>query len=220
MKVKKIVDLTYPLRPKGEQRKLRLISIRTLENSYSNEYMLEMHAHIGTHVESPYHCIKSGKTIDKIPLDKFVGEAAVVDLSNTIKREIDVNDLIRVGNHIVRGDIVILKTGYDDKFIDSGFQSEEYKAHSPYLTTAAVKWLISREIKLLGIDFWSIEEYPINPKIGEPRHKILFEHEIPLIHSLVNTTMLDENRVFFVALPLFIRGLESSPVRAVAIIFE
>jgi arylformamidase len=96
-------------------------------------------------------------------------------------------------------------------------QSEEYMSQSPYLTPNAVEWLIKKKIKLLGIDFWSIEAFPIDSREGEKGHIALFTREIPLIHSLVNLIKLSSNRIFFVALPLPIKGLDSSPVRAVAI---
>lgn len=38
---------------------------------------LSMCAHNGTHVDAPYHFIDSGKTIDEIPLDAFVGTCYV-----------------------------------------------------------------------------------------------------------------------------------------------
>ena len=72
----------------------------------------------------------------------------------------------------------------------------------------------------MGIDFWSIEEYPIDPEVGEPRHIRLFERDIPFIHSLVNLVKVDAQRVFFIALPMLIGGLDSSPVRAIAIEYE
>ncbi|MFQ6074832.1 MAG: cyclase family protein [Candidatus Bathyarchaeia archaeon] len=61
MKMKRVVDLTYHLYPEKEQRRLRLIATRTLETSFANEFVLEMHAHIGTHVEGPYHCLEDGE---------------------------------------------------------------------------------------------------------------------------------------------------------------
>ena len=217
--MKRVVDLSYRLYPEKAQRRLRLLAIRTLKDSYSNEYALEMHAHIGTHVEGPYHCLENGKTIDELSPEKFVGEAAVVDLTQKVidDRAITGRDLEKAGGHIEEGDIVLLKTGYDDRFTTEEMQSEEYKSESPYLTDQAVEYLIEKKIRLLGIDFWSIEEFPIDPRIGEPRHIMLFNREIPLVHSLVNLTKLEAKRVFFAALPLPINGLDSSPVRAVAL---
>lgn len=219
MKTKRVVDLTYHLFPEREQRRLKLKATRTLDTSFANEYAVEMHAHIGTHVEGPYHCLENGKKIDELPAERFVGEATIVDLTNKgdEDRAITKADLGKVATSIREGDIVLLKTGYGDKFPSEEMQSEGYMAKSPYLTHKAVEWLIEKRIKLLGIDFWSIEEFPIDPRIGESRHIMLFEHEIPLIHSLVNLTRLKAERVFFVALPLPISGLDSSPVRAVAL---
>jgi arylformamidase len=219
--VKAVHDLTYHIYPEKTQRQLRLIPTRSLSTSYANEFAMEIHTHIGTHIEGPYHCIENGKKLDQLPVDKFVGEAAVVDLTRKTKlnREISRNDLQESGSHITGGDIVLLFTGYDKLFTSEQMQSEEYMSKSPYLSDDAVDWLIDRKIKNMGIDFWSIERYPIDPKIGEPKHIRLFKNDIPFIHSLVNLSEIKSKRVFFAALPLLISGLDSSPVRAVAIEF-
>ncbi|UCH38199.1 MAG: cyclase family protein [Candidatus Bathyarchaeota archaeon] len=219
MRMQRVTDLSHHLSPDREPRRLHLKPTQTLETSFMNEFEVEMNAHIGTHVEGPFHCLADGKTIDAVPPDRFVGEAAVVDLTtkNATNRTITEHDLSVAGSHIKDGDIVLLKTGYDDEFPVEDVQSEEYMAQSPYLTPQAVEWLIKKKIKLLGIDFWSIEPFPIDSREGEKGHIALFMHEIPLIHSLVNLIQLASDRVFFVALPLPIKGLDSSPVRAVAI---
>lgn len=182
---------------------------------------MEIHTHIGTHIEGPYHCLEDGKKLDQLPVETFIGEAAVVDLTRTTKmdREIRRTDLQKSGSHIKRGDIVLLFSGYDKLFTTEQMQSEEYMSNSPYLSDDAIEWLINRKIKNMGIDFWSIEKYPIDPRIGEPKHIRLFKNEIPFIHSLVNLSEIKSKRIFFVALPLLISGLDSSPVRAIAIEF-
>jgi len=222
MKIKKIYDLTYHLYPEREQRRLKLIPTRTLETSYVNEFAMEIHTHIGTHIEGPYHCLEDGKKLDELPPDTFVGNAAVIDLTwkEESDRKITKENLEEAGGHLREGDIVLLKTGYDQKFSGEEMQSEEYMAGSPYLSNEAVGWLLKKGLKNMGIDFWSIEEYPIDPEVGESLHIRLFERDIPFIHSLVNLVKIDVPRVFFIALPLLIRGLDSSPIRAIAIEFE
>ncbi|AFK22186.1 cyclase family protein [Pyrococcus sp. ST04] len=42
--------------------------------------ILKMGEHAGTHVDAPAHFIMGGETIDRLPLDKFVGEGVVVDV--------------------------------------------------------------------------------------------------------------------------------------------
>lgn len=222
MKIKKIHELTYHLNPESEQRRLKLIPTRTLETSYANEYAMEIHTHIGTHIEGPFHCLVDGKKLDELPVDRFLGAAAVIDLTwkKGVDREITKDDLMKAGGHIELDDIVLLKTGYDQNFSGAELQGEDYMAKSLYLSDDAVEWLIEKGIKNMGIDFWSIEEYPIDPDVGEPKHIKLFEHDIPFIHSIVDLVKIDAERVFFIALPMFIAGLDSSPVRAVAIEFE
>lgn len=222
MRIIRVHDLTYHLYPEKEQRRLKLIPTRSLETSFANEFALEIHSHIGTHIEGPYHCLEDGKKLDELPVDTFIGEAAILDLTwkEAGEREITKEDLMKVGSHVGEGDIVLLKTGYDGKFSAEEMQSEEYMSNSPFLADDAVEWLIEKKIKNMGIDFWSIEEYPIDPKVGEPKHIRLFNHDIPFIHSLVNLSRVKADRVFFSALPMLISGLDSSPVRAVAIEFE
>jgi arylformamidase len=221
MKIKRVHELTYHLNPEQEQRRLKIIQTRTLETSYANEFALEIHTHIGTHIEGPYHCLENGKKLDELPIDTFLGEAAIIDLTwKEGDRKIMKKDLMKSGNHIKWNDIVLLKTGYDQKFSNEELQSEEYMANSPYLSDNAVDWLIEKGIKNMGIDFWSIEEYPIDPNIGEPKHIRLFNRDIPFIHSIVNLVNINAKRVFFIALPMYIKGLDSSPVRAVAIEYE
>jgi arylformamidase len=222
LKIKKIYELTYHLNPESEQRRLKLIPTRTLDTSYANEYAMEIHTHIGTHIEGPFHCLVDGKKLDELPVDRFLGAAAVIDLTwkKGVDREITKDDLIKAGGHIERDDIVLLKTGYDQNFSGAELQGEDYMARSLFLSDDAVEWLIEKGIKNMGIDFWSIEEYPIDPDVGEPKHVRLFEHDIPFIHSIVDLVKIDAERVFFIALPMYISGLDSSPVRAVAIEFE
>ena len=213
--------MTYHIYPEKTQRQLRLIPTRSLSTSFANEFAMEIHTHIGTHIEGPYHCLEDGKKLDQLPVETFIGEAAVVDLTRTTKmdREIRRTDLQKSGNHIKRGDFVLLFSGYDKLFTTEQMQSEEYMSNSPYLSDDAIEWLINRKIKNMGIDFWSIEKYPIDPRIGEPKHIRLFKNEIPFIHSLVNLADIKSKRVYFIALPLLISGLDSSPVRAIAIEF-
>lgn len=212
-----VVDLTYMLHPGKEQRQLHITPINLLEKHGSTSFSIEFNNHIGTHVECPYHNLPTGKTIDQISPEIFVGEAEVLDLTFRRKgREITAEHLDAVGAEVKSGDIVLLMTRYDEQFPPDEMQSEQYQALSPYLTFDATTWLIQRGVKLVGIDFWSIEKYPIGPE-GEPKHVLLFNKDIPLLHSLTNLGKLSTSRILFIALPLPIVGVDSMPVRAIAI---
>jgi len=211
-KITKVIDLTYHLYPGKEARHLLIRPISTIAEGKANMFIFEANNHIGTHIESPYHYLSDGLDIEKIPLDRFIGEAAIVDLTcKNFREPITVEDLEKAGKHIKEGNIVILKTEYYRKA--KNVHGEEYMRESPYVLPEAIWWLVNRKIKLLGIDFWSIDQY------GSPDHSphtILFENNIPLLENLTNTSELKDECLFIAALPLPISGLDSAPARVLA----
>ncbi len=48
-------------------------------------------------------------------------------------------------------------------------------------------------------------------------HATLLGNDIPIVERLTNLEKVKAKRIFSIALPLFIEGLDSSPVRAVAL---
>lgn len=100
-----------------------------------------------------------------MPLDAFIGEAEVLDLTFRVNdREITEADLGAVGEGVQADDIELLKTRYDEQFPPDEMQSAQYQVLSPYLPYEATTWLIRHDVKLVGIDLWSIEKYPIGPQ--------------------------------------------------------
>jgi arylformamidase len=45
---------------------------------------MEMSVHTGTHVDSPYHFIKDGYTVERLPLKILIGRAYVVHLDDSV----------------------------------------------------------------------------------------------------------------------------------------
>src|SRR6185436_16310618 len=81
--------------------------------------MVEMTVHAGTHVDSPHHFYKDLPCIEEIPVDTFVGEAIVMDLTfkGTANARIAPEDLERAekalkeqGHTIEPGGILLLRT--------------------------------------------------------------------------------------------------------------
>ena len=50
------------------------------DDSISNNTMIKMSVHAGTHIDAPNHFIDKADTVEKIPLKVLVGRAYVVDL--------------------------------------------------------------------------------------------------------------------------------------------
>src|SRR4051812_20610053 len=46
--------------------------------------MLTLASHTGSHVDAPLHKLAGGAAVDGLPLDRFVGDAFVVDLRDAV----------------------------------------------------------------------------------------------------------------------------------------
>ena len=88
------------------------------------------------------------------------------------------------------------------------------KAH---ICTDAAQWLAERKIVLLGFD--ASVHTGHNKAENRETHDILMGTGICLLEVLANLDAISQPDVFFVAAPLKIKGLDSSPVRAFAIEF-
>lgn len=213
-----IVDLSHRLFPGAQRFKLEVKEASV--EKYVPEYRvpegewyimedIEVCTHVGTHVESPYHAIKDGGKVSDIDIRRLIGEAAIVDFSDKGYQEpITASEMEEKGRHIVEGDIVLIRTG-----LSRYYQTPQYKR--PYLETDAVEWLIEKRINCLGIDCSGIENRAVDNH--EVNHRKLFKHDIPLIEDMNNLHRLKDNRVFFIALPLPIEGLDASLIRPVAV---
>ena len=61
--------------PRGEK-------IKDMNNGeVYNLSVFSMCAHNGTHIDAPLHFINNGKSVDEIPLEHFVGECFVADVT-------------------------------------------------------------------------------------------------------------------------------------------
>ncbi len=206
----RIVDLSHVLIPGQEQYRLE-VRPRVQRTGPEGDIMSDVYlwSHVGTHVEAPLHFLSDGKDIASLPIDTFIGPAIVLDLRHKQTNEpITVEDL-RAAGEIAIGDRVILWEGRDVLY-------RTPRSHDrPYLTEEAAAWLVfDRRIRLLGTDSSGFEVRGVN---DYPNHRLFFRHEIPVIECLANLEKLTQQRIFLIALPWPVRGLDASPVRAVAI---
>ena len=72
----------------GDPQPVRDVKLRISEGAVCNLTAFEMCAHNGTHVDAPYHFIDGEETIDRVPLDKFIGYAYVAEHDGDITAEV------------------------------------------------------------------------------------------------------------------------------------
>jgi len=184
------------------EKKPKIKVTRTLKNG-SNESKLEIDSHTGTHADAYFHMLAKGATIEKIPLNRFIGNCIVIDFTK-IKNKITIKNFQK--NKIKKNNIVLLKTRNKSlKKFDKNFT---------YLDKTGAKFLAGRKIKCVGIDNLGIERN----QAGHETHKILFQKNIPIVEGL-ELSKIQPGRYFFIGLPLKVKDGDASPIRAVLVKF-
>src|SRR6267142_1572431 len=155
---------------------------------------LSLPCHAGTHVDAPIHIVPNGKSIEQLPLDAFVGPGAVIG----VKKK--------------GGDILMLYTGWDEKF-----DSPDYNLH-PYLSVDAAEWMVQKGIKLFGIDCITVDlPTPLRPKgFDFPVHKTLLGNEVLIAENVANLGSIVGKRTRIMALPLRVKGSDAGHARIIA----
>ncbi len=217
--MRRVVDLTRFLVPGKEIFRLEIETFQVRDylpgfkqgkKDWHTIQELHMCAHIGTHVEAPKHHLRNGKDISALPLETFMGPAVRLDFRNKGRRgTIEEDDIRKLIEKIKRNDIVILWVGWDE------YYKKAEHLERPSLSFAAARLLVSKKIKCIGVDASGIE---VAPKAAEqPNHHLLLKHNIPIIEELTNLGAIRTDRFTFLGLPLKVRHLDSSPIRAIAI---
>ncbi len=186
--------------------------ILTIEKEGVNVSKIVLGSHTGSHVGAPSHFIADSEAIDQVTLEKFMGEAIIIDLSkNEVGRGITYQDLEPHSGEVIEGDIVLIFTGTSEYWHNTN--SNILTHHFSYLDPSGADWIIDHRIKCIGIDSLSLEKY--GSKSSES-HKKLLSKGIGIIEGLNSKLKeLSGRRGFLVCLPLPLKGLDASPVRPI-----
>ncbi|MFL5628861.1 MAG: cyclase family protein [Ktedonobacteraceae bacterium] len=199
--------------------------VRTKRNgpAYWQSGQVDMSLHTGCHVESGLHCFEHGESIDQVSLERVIGSAVVLDLTPVSERAlIDVPDLERANKRlneqheaIQAGDIIVLRTDWAQRAIGT----PTYFPQSPSLTQSAAHWLVEKQPKCIGCDFfeepaardpgWTADQFVV--------HQVILGANIPLVEGLVNLVQLPPRCQFFAPFYHY-AGIDSAPARAFALV--
>ncbi|NDC64067.1 MAG: cyclase family protein [Planctomycetia bacterium] len=185
--------------------------------------------HGGTHLDAPRHFSATGLTADAIPLDRLVGEAAVVDVSDRCAAdpvyEVSADDLVaweRRHRRQLVDVILLIRTGWAARwgdrtaYLGTAEQGPAAVARLrfPGLSPLAARWLVDhRRVRAVGIDTASIDHGP-STLFGA--HVALCGADVPVFENLAALDGLPEEGAFVAALPMKIAGGSGGPLRIVA----
>ena len=165
---------------------------------------IEMGSHTGTHIDAPYHFVEGGRKLHEIPLEQLTGTAHVVEIKGVpsiAKKHLE--DLRWEG--VER---VLFKTDNSDHWNDGKFYEQFV-----YLEPEAAEYLVARNIRLVGIDYLSIDKYKSEK---HPTHFVLLPHNIVILEGL-NLSRVSPGRYHMVALPLNLHDADGAPTRVILI---
>lgn len=181
----------------------------TIASSGYNLTQVCFGTHQGTHLDAPFHFDDRGRTVDSIDLGRCVGPATVIDLSwKRPKEPIVIADLLPYESAVRPGARILCRLGWDRMLFRPGYFTD-----FPSMTVELSQWLADRKILLVGMDTPS-------PSADQSTavHEILLGAEVVVVEGLAHLDELPSGEVFFVAVPLRLRGLDGSPVRALAMV--
>ena len=202
----KIYDVTVPLSKElvvypGDPHVK--INRRTKVNEEDAKYNLSRYSfgsHSGTHVDAPFHLIEGGGTVDKLPLELLIGRARVVEVTapcidETVLEEFDFTVDARV----------LFKTRNSYLWSQKSFVKDYV-----YITPGAARSLINDGIKVVGIDYLSVEKFDAEPET----HMALLKAGTVIIKGL-DLRDVEPGDYELICLPLKIKDGDGSPARVV-----
>jgi len=170
----------------------------------STNSMLDMDVHVGTHVDAPCHFIPGAAASEALPLEALIGPAWVVYVEG--RDAITAEHLSNLG---LEPDVtrLLLKTRNSDLWARG---ETEFKPDFVALTADAARWLVEHEIRLIGIDYLSVQSF------GDPplTHEVLLAAGVIVLEGL-NLADVSPGAYELICLPLRLIGSDGAPARAV-----
>jgi len=195
------LDSNLPLYPGNTPFRLEPIK-RIAQGDSSNVSTLHLSAHTGTHVDAPSHFFEGAAGVDALPLELLFGRTRVVEITShthlgpTELSGVNLSEDIRL----------IIKTPNSRLW-----RSPEFRTDYVGVTEAGARYLVERGVKVLGVDYLSVEEFG---KAGAPAHHVLLGGGTIVIEGL-NLSEVDPGTYEMFCLPLRVVGSDGAPARVV-----
>jgi len=203
--------MPVPLWPGQRQQDFTLESFH-MENTGGNQNFIHKNLHCGTHVDAPGHYHPGGASIEKVPLERWVGTCFTADLDRPPLTAIDVKDLEPYEAEFTKADMFFVRTG-----ADTMWGTEDYATKYPFFTPEAGEYLIAKGCKLLGMDTPGPDAGLASGfRNGSPLHFTLLGNDCLIVENLANLKLVAGRTTYVMALPVKYEGAYGGPARVVA----
>lgn len=169
-----------------------------------NDSTLVCGVHTGTHVDAPLHFLADGADVTRLALDALIGPAVVAVLPDV--------------DAITAADLEALNLPADTRRLllrtrnSEGWRrgDRDFRTDFVALTADAARWVVARDIRLIGVDYLSVQIFRGDPAT----HIALLQAEVVIVEGL-NLAQVVPGNYELICLPLKLAGAEGAPARAV-----
>ena len=221
----KLIDLSLPLTANVTvvpgHPTLSFHPIHTHDTHGRSNTEMRASIHTGTHCDPPYHFVPGGKTIDRMPLERFMGPAVKIDLRRKVKPRTgitieDVRTSPGFREQDLKGRIVVFHTAGTERCsatptTTSTIRSSPRNWRTGWRRSASRPWRWTRlRTRCRGRG---------EPHPGDfPVHRTFLGKGIPFIEHLANLHKVRQRTFTLIAFPIRIEGGDGAPCRAVAMV--
>lgn len=175
---------------------------RIANGDSSNVSAVHMSLHSGTHVDAPRHFFDNAPGADVLPLEMLIGRTRVIEV--TSRKGIGPDELSAIN---LSEDVRLLIKTHNSRL----WSSPEFRQEYVGVTEAGARHLIDHGIKVLGVDYLSVEEFRTP---GAPAHHALLGGGTIVIEGL-NLRDVEPGVYEMYCLPLRLVGADGAPARVV-----
>jgi len=174
----------------------------------ANLTRIEMSAHVGTHVDAPFHFLGGDTdTVEKLPLDVLLGRAYVLHLDddvNIVTKSVLQN--LAIPPRIRR---LLIKTRNSQLWQQ---EHKNFRKDFVAISEDGAQYIVDRGIKLIGVDYLSVAPFDN----VAPTHKTLLSAGIVIVEGL-DLSQVPQGRYNLYCLPIKLGGSDGAPARAILI---
>ena len=176
-----------------------------------NLELLFLSSHSGTHMDAPFHFVNGGKKINEISPSRFISKALVLKIKKKSDQAItkkDIQEFEKRNGNINKDSSIVFFTGWQ-----ANLRKKFYFKKNPGLSESAARYLVKKQVNLVGIDSPSID-------LGKDErftvHQIFSKSNILIVENLCNLEKIKKMNFTLSVLPLKLKNASGSPVRAMA----
>lgn len=208
----KIIDISLTISPRlpvwpGDPQ-VELEQVDSMDKgAHANVSHFSAGVHVGTHVDAPHHFLNDGRTVEQLSLEVLTGPCYVAQLPDGVEA---ITAEVLEGTALPADTSRILFGTSNSRFWSQGepaFQ-EDFVA----VTEDGAKWLVERDIWLVGVDYLSVAPYGDSV----PTHRALLGAGMVVVEGL-DLSAVPRGFYELYCLPLKLLGADGAPARAILV---